>query len=65
MGSPLDELREALEAHAHWPRPASSAAVIDAARRLVQAIDMRAQVIEQMRQTISPTEQAISELMGP
>jgi hypothetical protein len=60
----VDELRHALSRHDEWPTEETSAVVIETARRLVQAIDMRAQVIDQMRRNITPSEQAIAELLG-
>jgi hypothetical protein len=60
----IDELREALARHDDWPTSETSAVVIDTARRLVQAIDMRAQVIDQMRREVTPTHQAMAELLG-
>jgi hypothetical protein len=60
----IDELRSQLERHDEWPTRQTSALVVDAARRLIQAIDMRAAMIEQMRRDVSPSAQAIGELLG-
>jgi len=60
----LDELRSAVARHDDWPTDESSMVVIETARRLVRAVDMRAQVIEQMRQTITPSDQAVAEILG-
>jgi glutaredoxin-related protein len=64
MSVVIDELRAALARHDEWPTKQTSAAVIDAARRLVGGVDMRAEVIEQMRRRVTPSEQAIAELLG-
>lgn len=59
----VDELRHALGRHDDWPTDETSLIVIETARRLVRAIDMRAAVINQMRRNVTPSEQAISELL--
>ena len=58
------ELREAIRRHDEWPTLETGMNVIHAARRFVQAVDMRADVIEQMRRDVTPTQQALDELLG-
>jgi hypothetical protein len=65
MSDLLDALRSALARHDEWPSKQTGVEAIDTARRLVQAVDMRAGVIEQMRATVTPTEQALAELLEP
>ena len=60
----VDELRDALDRHDDWPTDDTGMIVIETARRLIRAIDMRAQVIEQMRRNVTPSEQAMVELMA-
>lgn len=57
------ELRAAVVAYDDWPTPEKRAQVIDLARRFVAAVDHRAAVIEQMRRHVTPSEQALSELL--
>jgi hypothetical protein len=57
------ELRAAVLVYDDWPGSEARAQVIEAARRFVQAVDQRAAMIEQMRQTITPTDQALAELL--
>lgn len=58
------ELKAAVADYDDWPTPEKRAQVIDLARRLVGAVDHRAAVIEQMRQHVTPSEQALSELLN-
>ena len=62
----FDELKVAITRYDDWPTPEERARVISTARRFVRAVDQRAEVIEQMRQSVTPSEQALSELLnGP
>ena len=63
--NPFDELRTALAGYDEWPTPEGRARVINTARRFVATVDQRAAVIEHMRQNVTPTEAALSELTGP
>jgi hypothetical protein len=58
------ELRAAVAAHDDWPTDNTRAEVIALARRFIQTIDQRAAVIEQMRHHVTPTEEALSELLN-
>lgn len=60
----IDELRAALVSYDDWPTPEGRGRVIHHARELVRAIDARAATIEHMRHHITPSEQAIGELLG-
>lgn len=60
----IDELREALARHDEWPTTETSRMVIEQARRFVRAVDQRAQVIEQMRREVTPSDQALAEILG-
>jgi hypothetical protein len=60
----IGELRQALARHDDWPTTETKTVVIGCARALIQTIDMRAAVIEAMRQHVTPTDQAIAELLG-
>ena len=59
------ELRAAVELYDDWPTPDKRAQVIDSARRFVQSVDQRAAMIEHMRQHVTPSEQALSEILNP
>ncbi len=59
------ELRAALMAYDDWPTPEKRAQVVDLARRFVGAVDQQAAAIEHMRQHVTPSEQALSELLSP
>lgn len=59
----VNELRAAITAYDEWPTPERRVEVIDLCRRFIHAVDQRAAVIEQMRQHVSPSEQALSELL--
>ena len=61
----VDELRAAVAAHREWPTAGSKATVVYAAQRFVDALDARAAVIAQMRAHVTPSEQALQELLGP
>ena len=58
------ELRAAVMACDDWPTAEKRAQVIDLARRFVGAVDQRTAVIEHMRQHVTPSEQAMSELLN-
>lgn len=58
------ELRAAVLDYNDWPTAKNHARVFDLTRRFVAAVDQRAAVIEHMRQHITPSEQALSELLG-
>ena len=60
---PFAELKAALEKYDDWPTPEERARVISAARRFVRAVDQRAAVIEQMRQSVTPSEEALRSLL--
>jgi len=60
----IDALRQAVADNEKWSSYTSLAVVANAARSLVQAIDMRAEVIAYYRQNCTPTEQAILEILG-
>lgn len=60
----IKELRDAVERHDDWPTPQTLREVAALARRFIQVIDMRAAMIEDMRQHVTPMEQAIGELLG-
>jgi hypothetical protein len=47
-----------------WPTSEKRARVIEATRRFVGAVDMQAAAIEHMRQRVTPSEQALAELMN-
>jgi hypothetical protein len=64
MSDPVDGLRRAVRHHDDWPDAGTSAMVIDAARRLIQTIDSRAEFIEHYRNSCTPTEQAIADVLG-
>jgi hypothetical protein len=59
----FDELRTALRRHDEWPTNETAAQVIDLARRFVRAVDQRADVIDYYRQNVTPSEEALSELL--
>jgi hypothetical protein len=65
MMDPFAELRAAVEAYDDWPTPESRAHVIELARRFVGTVNQRAAYIEHMRQSVTPSEQALSELLNP
>lgn len=58
------ELRLAVAAYDDWPTPEKRAQVVDLARRFVGAVDQRAAVIEHIRQHVTPSEQALAELLA-
>lgn len=58
------ELQAAVHNHDDWASPDSQAQVVEWARRFVGAVEMRAQVIEHMRQTVTPTAEALAQIMG-
>lgn len=58
------ELRDAVASYDDWPTPEKRADVIDLARRFVGAVNQQAEVIEHMRQTVTPSEQALSAILN-
>lgn len=58
------ELRTAVLDYDDWPTPVKRVQVVDAARRFVGAVDQAAAAIEYMRQHVTPSEQALNELLG-
>lgn len=64
MADVFAELRVAVAAYDDWATAEKRAQVIDVARRFVAAVDQRAAAIEHMRQHVSPTDQALGELLG-
>jgi hypothetical protein len=60
----FEQLRDAVASYDDWPGPDNRFQLIDAARRFVRAVDHRAEMIEQMRQHVTPSEQALSELLN-
>jgi hypothetical protein len=64
MSDLFAELKDAVANYDDWPTPEGRARVISLARRFVRAVDQKAAVIEQMRQQVTPTEEALSQLMN-
>lgn len=60
----IDELRSAIRDYDDWPTDEKRARVIRATRLFVDAVDQRAEIIEHMRRTITPSEQALGEILG-
>lgn len=58
------ELRRTVRDHRDWPTTASVGRVADAAGRLIDCIDQRAEMIEHMRAHVTPTQEAIAEIIG-
>lgn len=58
------ELREKMRLHDDWPTKETGYVVIEAARRLIRAIDQRGALIEHMRAHMTPTAQAIGEILS-
>lgn len=58
-----DELRAAVKAHDDWPTEESKANVIYAAERFVEVVDAQAEKIEYMRRHVTPTEEALAQIM--
>lgn len=61
----FDELRAAVLNYDDWPMAEKRVQVIDLARRFVGAVDQQAAVIDQMRQHVTPSEQALAALLNP
>jgi hypothetical protein len=59
----VDVLREAIKRNDDWSTVDTKAAVINTARSLVQAIDQRAATIEFYRAHVTPTDEAIKEML--
>lgn len=59
----FSDLRAAVEAFNQWPDSRSRAQVIGAARLFVEAVDHRAAMIEHMRQRVTPSDQALNEIL--
>ena len=57
------ELKTAVCSYNEWGTRSDQCNVIYAAQRFVAAVEQRANVINQMRQTVTPTEQAIAEIL--
>jgi hypothetical protein len=57
------ELKAALWSYDEWPTPVKRLDVVNCARRFVKAVEARAEVIEYYRAHVTPTEQALSELL--
>ena len=60
----FDELRARIARYDESPTPEERARVISTARRFVRAVDQRAAVIEHMRQHVTPSDQALAELLN-
>lgn len=58
------ELRAAVTSYDDWPTPEKRADVIDLARRFVRAVDGHAEMIEYMRQSVTPSQQALNEILN-
>lgn len=61
----FDELRAAIKDYDDWPTPEKRVEVIDRARRFVGAVDHRTAAIEHMRQTVTPSAEALNQLLNP
>jgi hypothetical protein len=60
---PFTRLANAVTAHNEWPDNETRAEVLDAAKRFVDAVIHRGQVIEHMRATVTPDEQALAQIL--
>jgi hypothetical protein len=60
----FDDMRAAVESYDEWPTPEGRGRVLAATRKFVRAVTRQEQVIEQMRQHVTPSEQALRELIG-
>jgi hypothetical protein len=59
-----DELKAAMFLYDDWPDYPTAKVVIDSARRLVQAVESRAEMIAHMRATMTPTAEALAQFIG-
>lgn len=58
------ELRAAMLAYDDWPTDEKRATVIELTRRFVRAVDQHAEYIEYMRQTVTPSQEALRAILG-
>lgn len=58
------ELRDAMHSYDDWPTHEKRANVIELTRQFVRAVDQHAEVIEHYRQHVTPSAQALSELVN-
>ncbi len=61
---PYMELRQAINLHDEWPTEETRLRVVEQARYLVRAVEQKAAMIAQMRQAVTPTDEAIAQLLG-
>jgi hypothetical protein len=59
----FDKLKTAVADYQEWPTAHKRTQVCTAALQFVRAVDTRAAMIEQMRHHVTPSEQALSELL--
>lgn len=64
MSDPVDLLRRAVRGHDDWPDEGTKAAVIDAARQLIRAIDRRTELIDYTRRNVTPRQEAVAQIIG-
>jgi hypothetical protein len=64
MSELFDELKYAVRLHDEWPDAATRTVVIDSARRLVQAVEQRAEKIAYMQASLTPTAEAVAQIIG-